>query len=736
MQLWTWPTARTAAAVAVWRRLMFTLLAGATLSGAPARAATAAEGLLAVPAAREAVTNLYHGVVVVDEYQWMETSAAPAVREWTRLENERTREYFNRLPGREGLAQELKQLRGEESARYSGFAEKQGRIFAMRFKPPAQQPMLVRLSSLQPPALWRPVFDPNAYGTNGSTTIDWYVPSPDGKLVAISLSEGGSEQGTLHFFEVETGKELADRIPRVQFPTGGGSAAWTGDGSSLLYTRYPSPGERPEADLDFFQQVWRHRLGTPVSADQCELGRDFPRIAEIALDGSEDGQWTAATVANGDGGDFAHYLRNAAGQWRQLTRFEDGIKQLRFGHDQAVYLLSQKNAPRGKVLRLALDAAGLASATLVAAERKSVVVNLVPAAEGLYVDAMQGGPSELLFYPQGRSHPSVIPTLPVSAVAGMDAWPNHGLLFGNVSYLKPFAWFTWSPAEKPPRRTALYTTSPVDFDDIEVVREFAVAKDGTKVPVNILRRKGTRLDGKNPTLLYGYGGYGVSMNPAFDASRRIWFDARGVYAVANLRGGGEYGEDWHKAGNLTRKQNVFDDFIAAAEHLVRRGYTSPAKLAVEGGSNGGLLMGAFLTQRPDLARAVVSHVGIYDMLRVELDPNGQFNVTEFGSVKDPDQFKALYAYSPYHRVKDGVKYPAVFLMTGENDGRVNPAQSRKMAARLQAATGSDRPVLFRSTASAGHGIGTALSERIAQQADVYAFLFDQLGMDAARWRFE
>ena len=202
-----------------------------------------------------------------------------------------------------------------------------------------------------------------------------------------------------------------------------------------------------------------------------------------------------------------------------------------------------------------------------------------------------------------------------------------------------------------------------------------------------------------------------------------------------MRGGGEYGEGWHKAGNLTRKQTVFDDFIASAEHLIKRGYTSPAKLAVEGGSNGGLLMGAFLTQRPDLARAVVSHVGIYDMLRVELDPNGQFNITEFGTVKDPDQFKALYGYSPYHRVREGEKYPAVLLTTGENDGRVNPAQSRKMAARLQAASGSDAPILFRSTASAGHGIGTALKERIAEQSDVLAFLFDQLGIDGARWTF-
>jgi prolyl oligopeptidase len=329
-----------------------------------------------------------------------------------------------------------------------------------------------------------------------------------------------------------------------------------------------------------------------------------------------------------------------------------------------------------------------------------------------------------------------VPTLPVSSVSGLDCWNGDQLLFGNASYLEPFSWFTVDPESREPRRTALYLTAPVDFSDAEVVREFATSKDGTKVPLNILKRKGTRLDGNNPTLLYAYGGYGISLSPSFDSTRRIWLDAGGVYVVANLRGGGEFGEAWHKAGNLTRKQNVFDDFIGAAEHLIRRGYTRPAKLAVQGGSNGGLLMGAFLTQRPDLATAVVSHVGIYDMLRVELDPNGQFNITEFGTVQDPAQFKALYAYSPYHRVRDRVAYPAVLLATGENDGRVNPAQSRKMAARLQAATGSDRPVLYRSNAAAGHGIGTALKDRIAEQADVLAFLFDQLQVPAApRWTF-
>jgi prolyl oligopeptidase len=228
--------------------------------------------------------------------------------------------------------------------------------------------------------------------------------------------------------------------------------------------------------------------------------------------------------------------------------------------------------------------------------------------------------------------------------------------------------------------------------------------------------------------LYGYGGYGISLNPNFHVESRVWFDHGGVYVVANLRGGGEFGEKWHKAGNLTRKQNVFDDFAACAEYLIQHHYTQPQRLAVEGASNGGLLMGAFLTQHPDLVHAVVSHVGIYDSLRTELEPNGAFNVTEFGTVTDPAQFAALYAYSPYHHVVDGAAYPAVLMLTGDHDGRVNPYNSRKMIARLQAANRSDHPILLRTTSAAGHGMGTSLDERIAEQADVYAFLFEELGV--------
>ncbi|HWI58375.1 MAG TPA: S9 family peptidase, partial [Bacillota bacterium] len=348
-----------------------------------------------MPTPREPVTNGYQGTVVVDDYQWLEDAPAPAVRQWTREQNARTRAYFDQLPYRDGIAQQLTQLRSEESARYYGLQERQGKIFAMRFKPPAQQPVLIRLSSLYPPALWRPVFDPNTYNTNGTTSVDWAVPSVDGRLIAVSLSEGGSEQGTLHFFEAETGKRLRDEIPRVQYPTGGGSAAWTTDGAGVLYTRYPHQGERPEADVNFYQQIWYHRLGTPASEDKYELGKDFPRIAEIELENSQDGQWILATVANGDGGDYAFYLRNASGQWRQVSRFEDGIKHAKIGRDGNLYLLSRKEALRGTILRVPLTAPDLATAAVVAPERKGVAQELAPYDHGLFADYILGGPSEL-----------------------------------------------------------------------------------------------------------------------------------------------------------------------------------------------------------------------------------------------------------------------------------------------------------------------------------------------------
>ncbi len=683
---------------------------------------------------RQPVTAGYHGVQVTEDYQWLENAADPAVRAWSEAQNKLTRAHLDRLPIRAALYDHLEEIYDEFGVDYHALQYRTGTVFALRFKPPAQQAALVTLKSVTKLDGEKKIVDPNKLNTNGTTSIDWYVASLDGKKVAVSLSENGSEDGTLCFWDVTRERQLRDKIPRVQYPTGGGSAVWNADGSGVYYTRYPAKGERPDADLHFYQQVWFHKLGTPVAEDIYQVGKEFPRIAEIELASSEDGKYIVASVANGDGGDYAHWLRDPAGQWRQITRFEDGIKHVEMGRDGALYLLSRRDAPRGKILRMPLAEAELSKATVAVNEGDAVIETFKPSAKGVYVQEVVGGPHRIRYFDREGNAKKTLETRPVSSVDEMLCRRGDEVLFRNTSFTEPYQWYAWEPpGTNRMRKTDMKGTSPLEFAGIEVVRETAVSKDGTKVPMSVIRRKGVKLDGNNPTLLTGYGGYGISLSPDFEVTRRLWLDAGGVHVIANLRGGGEFGEEWHKAGNLTKKQNVFDDFIACAEFLIKNKYTNPKKLAVEGWSNGGLLMGALLTQRPELVRAVVSHVGFYDSLRAELEPNGEFNVTEFGTVKDAEQFKALYAYSPYHRVKDGTAYPAVLMLTGENDGRVNPSNSRKMTARLQAANSGRNPILLRTSSDTGHGQGSSLLARMEEECDVLAFLLDALEANLSPW---
>lgn len=681
------------------------------------------------------VTDEYHGVKVVDDYRWLENWDDPQTKQWSAAENARSRAYLDQLPARAAIKERLRQLISASSATYYDLQNRGGVLFAMKYQPPQQQPVLVSLPSPNDPQNTKVVFDPNAVNSKGSLAIDFYVPSLDGKYVAVAYSENGSEDSSAHVFEVATGKELGDIVPRVNFATAGGSIDWKADNSGFYYTRYPQGNERPPEDANFYQQVYFHKLGADPKQDSYVIGKEFPRIAEIQLRSSHNGRWLLASVANGDGGQFAHYVMDSSGRWTQVTHFEDGIVSAKFGSKEDLYLLSRKDAPRGQILRLASPDAGLSQAKVVVAqssgvgteeENRASIENFVSSGSDLYVTDIMGGPSRMrVFDGQGNLLTTVQP--PISAIGQVVEWGRSDVILYVSTYLHPDAWWRFDSAQKKLVSTALIHTSASKFDDTEVVREFAISKDGTRVPVSIIRRKGTKLDGSNPTLLYGYGGYGISEKPYFLGSfARVWLDQGGVYAITNIRGGAEYGEEWHKAGNLTHKQNVFDDFLACGQFLIQQKYTSPDHLAIMGGSNGGLLMGAALTQKPELFRAVVSFVGIYDMLRVELDPNGAFNVTEFGTVKDPEQFKALYAYSPYHHVKDGTAYPAILFLTGENDHRVNPMESRKMTARLQEASSSGRPILLRTSSSTGHGVGTALDEEIEENADVFGFLFDQL----------
>ncbi len=691
-----------------------------------------------VPTPVVEVTDTYHGVTVRDPYRWLEDSAAPEVQAWTNAQNAQTHSRLDAIPSRAGIKARLTSLITRGSVSFSSFRARGGRVFAILNDPAKQQPMLVVLDAAADPASAKTLIDPNALDPQGRTAIDWFQPSPDGLRVALSLSQNGSEIGTLHLYETATGKEIGDPIPRVQAPTAGGSLAWIADGSAFWYTRYPGE-ERPQADRFFYQQVYFHKVGSDWRNDPLVLGTKdgLPRVAEIFLGSEYPAASAIARVQNGDGGEFAHYVLSPDAAV-QLAAFEDKIVDIATGHDGAIYALSRADAPNGKVLKLLPPFApfALRRADVVVAETDITIQlggALTVTRSHLLVRDSIGGPSQVRIFDQVGEFQGLLPLPEAASVGEIAPLPDGGVIYAVRTYLRPRYVARWNPATGKSVETKFVDTAPYGFDDVEVVREFATSKDGTKVPVNVIRKKGTVLDGTNPTILYGYGGYGISLRPAFLGARtRLWLDGGGVYAIANLRGGGEFGERWHLEGNLTRKQNVFDDFAAAARHLIERKYTAPEKLAIFGESNGGLLMGAALTQHPELMRAVVARVGIYDMLRVELGANGEFNTTEFGSVKDKAQFDALYAYSPYHHVTPGTRYPAVLLTTGENDGRVEPLHSRKFAAALQAATASGVPVLLRINTS-GHGMGSSRSERIEEDADILAFLYDQLGMT---WRGE
>lgn len=687
------------------------------------------------PTPKVPVTTEYHGVKVTEDYRWLEDWNNSDVRAWSEGQNAYARAFLDKLPDLAPIKNRVREIMTANVVTYYDLNQRGQRLFAMKNQPPKQQPFLVVMPSANRPDAERALVDPNAIDAEGLTAIDWYVPSPDGRLVAVSLSRGGSEAGDVHIYETTGGRQVHEVIPRVNGGTAGGDLSWSSDGTGFFYTRYPRGKERPAEDLNFYQQVYFHQLGTPTKSDRYEIGRDFPRIAEIQLDTDIKTGLVLATVQNGDGGEFAHYLRDMDRNWRQFSRFGDGTLVALFGSNNDLFLVSRAGAPRGKILHMPIDALDAARAKTIVPEGTNSIVtefagppSILTTDTRLYVEYQLGGPSEIRVFDHTGKPAKSPKQLPVSSVSGLTKARGDDLLFNDSSFIDPPAWYRFDSKTGVTSKTALFTRSPVDYSDTKVIREFATSKDGTKVPVNIIMPKNAKLDGSNPCIVNGYGGYGVNITPRFSATRRVLLEQNVIYAVANLRGGAEYGEAWHRQGALTHKQNVFDDFAAVLKHLIDHKYTSMDHLGIIGGSNGGLLMGATLVQHPHLMKTVVSYVGIYDMLRVELSPNGAFNVPEFGTVANEAQFRALYAYSPYHKVENGVKYPSVLFLTGANDPRVDPMQSRKMTSRLQAATGSSAPILLRTSSTSGHGIGSSRDERIAETADVYAFLINQLGV--------
>jgi prolyl oligopeptidase len=687
---------------------------------------------------RVPVTTTYHGVSVTEDYRWLEDATSAQTREWTAAQNARTRTYLDELPAYDDIRRRVEQIVRAESVRWGGRTyggEYAGPIRAgdlyvvLEQEPPKQQPFLVALTDLDDLSTARVVVDPNDLDPSGATTIDWYAPSPDGRLVAVSLSAHGSEQGTLHLFDL-TSRELVDvQIARVHGGTALGSFAWAGDSSGFWYTRNAAPGERPDEDLGFFQEVWHHTVGDPLDRDRPDMPGPLadPKIVQHVLSSSPDGRWVMDRAQKGDGGEWQVFLRSqGAGDWWQVADVPDKCAGAVFGGDH-LYLLSHADAPRGRLLRLPLTAgATVAQAQCIVDESASVIEAVAVTDDRLWIADLDGGPSTLRVGDLDGGNLTHVDLPPVSSVDSLGPVGPDEVVFAVESYTQPRVWWRARDGEVP-RPTALVQQTSFDLSPFAVSRELATSADGTQVPMTVLAAPDVPRDGSAPAILFGYGGFAISLKPRFDPRWLVWLEQGGVLAVANLRGGGEYGETWHHAGRLTVKQNVFDDFIACAEHLVDAGITSRERLAIEGGSNGGLLVGAVMTQRPDLARVAVALVPVIDMLRAELHPNGAFVATEYGSVEDPEQFTALLAYSPYHNVRDGTAYPATLLTGGEFDPRVDAYHPKKMTARLHAATSSDEPILLHVRAS-GHGIGSSLDESVRDSTDIWAFVFDRLGV--------
>jgi prolyl oligopeptidase len=692
------------------------------------------------PTERQPVRETVNGVELVDPYRWLEGSAAPEVgspdgaldarvAEWTDAQNAHTRSVLDRLPGRESLETRLRELLGAGTV---GAPELRGdRGFFLKRQGEQAQPVLYVRDLAGGPA--RPLVDPNALDPEGLTSLGWYEPSPSGDLVAFGLFRAGDENTTLYLADVATGAWLADEIPgKSREPS------WLPDGSGFVYRRL-ADADDPYSGEVRFHRVGHHRRQDPLLYEQAEegpLATTWGPYAEL----SADGDWLVLIYWTGTGSndlyvaDFRRFRAGEGLEWKPVVVGEDALT-IGVAEGGTLYLRTTLGADNGRVM--AVDLAELSPETgrgawrEVIPERPDAALTDLSLARGhLVAGYVQGAVSRFeVFTRAGESRgPLALPGPGTAGIATDSGRAGALVSFESFNqpatlYLADLAAGTLTPWEE--------AEVPVDPDAFEVRRVAYRSADGTEVPMFLVHKKGLERNGGNPAVLTGYGGFNISITPEFESAWVPWLERGGVYAVANLRGGGELGEEWHRAGMLEKKQNVFDDFLAAAEWLVAEGYTRPERLGILGGSNGGLLTGAALTQRPDLFGAVISAVPLLDMLRYQHFLMAKYWVPEYGSAEDPEQFRYLLDYSPYHNVRDGVRYPAVLLLAGENDTRVHPLHARKMAARLQAATASapaEAPVLLWIDRSAGHGAGKPLVDRIREAADSGLFMMWQLGL--------
>lgn len=688
------------------------------------------------PTRRSDVIELLHGEPIADPYRWLEHSDSDEVRAWSAAQTEHTERLLASLPGHEALRERLGELLRIGTVEPPAVVLRAGgasRYFYRRQDADQDQPVLFVRDGLD--GADRALIDPNTMSADGTAALDWWSPSRDGALLAYGVSHGGDEDSTLRVLDVATGRDLPETevISRARYA----SVAWLPDGAGFYYSRYPAPGTVPPGEERYHRRLHEHRIGRSADEDPLVFGADRAMTDMPALEVSPSGRWVVATVHMGWSRRELYLKDRGAGPdapWLPIAVPDgDAIYQAEVLDDH-LFVRTNDGAPTYRLYRVDPEHP----------ERRSWREIIPPSSDVLASARSIGGEIFAVYIVDARSAVRrfssdgrllgevPLPTLgTVHEVHG--AWNGREAFFDFTSFAVPAMVFRF---DLDAGRASVWAEvkAPIDPSEFVVEQLRATSRDGTSIPMFVSHRRGLPRDGAAPALLSGYGGFNISQMPAWNGARYVFLERGGVTAVANLRGGGEYGEAWHRAGMLGDKQNVFDDVIAVAEHLIAAGVTSSERLAIAGGSNGGLLVGAAITQRPELFRAAVCLVPLLDMLRYHRFQIAKLWIPEYGTAEDPAQFQWLRAYSPYHHVVDGVRYPAALFSTAEGDTRVDPLHARKMAARLQAATGygeeaEKRPVLLRIESRAGHGAGKPISKRIDDAALIYAFLFWQLGVD-------
>ncbi len=705
-----------------------TLAALAAFSAVSTAGDSAAASVLRYPAASRGPTvDSHHGTAVPDPYRWMETPSAD-LSAWIAAQNELSQPYLDSIPAREAIRKRLAELWDYEQYGYSWLDDKSrmpvkkgGRYFFVEKSGKQNQGVLYWTPSLD--GAPRVLVDANALSVDATASLANYSISPDGRFVAYAVSDGGTDWDTWHVREVETGRDLPDLIGDTKFT----DVSWLPDASAFYYSRYPK-GADGKGDDQKQVSVYRHRLGTAQAEDEHVYSiTDNDRHNPYGYV-TEDGQWLVLIVSYGFDSNAVH-LRDLsqpdAPAVRLLDRW-DGLYDFLGAMDGRLYFKTTQGAPLGRVI--AIDPAKPVPVEVVP-EAKATLYQASIVGAHLIANYLEDARSRLVVHRKDGSRRGDIRLPGHGTVIGFPDSPKETeTFFAYTDYLTPVALYGYDVAMD---EVQLFRRPTAAFDSGPFVTEqvFYASRDGTREPMFITRRRDVALGGSNPTLLYGYGGFDQSLTPAYSAAVAAWLELGGIYAVANLRGGGEYGADWHDAGTKTKKQNVFDDFVAAAEWLISRRYTSPARLAIHGGSNGGLLVGAVMAQRPELFGAALPAVGVMDMLRYHTaSANAYAWSSDYGTVEDADQFKALLAYSPVHNLKPGRCYPPTLVTTADHDDRVVPWHSFKFAAALQHAQGCANPVIIRIETRAGHGAGKPTWMLVENWANHWAFLARHLGM--------